>query len=224
MSLKKNPEVDNERLRVPIMFLGFFITVCIITLSFSYKSEVELAEIDRQAQEKMEVPEELEVIEEEEEQEEPEVPEIQDLEIPPEPSEEIEVIESKDEDEAVVVEIVEIDVEPDPEPEPEAPIVEFPDKEAEFPGGMAAMRKFLAENVKYPEISMELRDQGRVIVEFIINKDGSIEQVVIRKGVSKELDAEARRVVYSMPKWIPAETGGERVRTKARIPINFILQ
>lgn len=224
MSVKKNPEVDNERLRIPLIFLGFFIVGSIITLSFSYKQEVVLGDLDRREQVKEDIPEELEVIEEEEEREEPVVQEIEELEIPPEPSEEIVEVESVDEDEPVVVKTIEIDIKPDDAPKPAAPIIDYPDKEAVFPGGPAAMKKFIAENIKYPEISMDLGDQGRVFVEFVINQDGTIEQVKIIRGVSKELDAEARRVVRAMPKWTPAEQGGEPVRARARIPINFILQ
>jgi len=225
MSVKKNPEVDNERLRVPLLFLGFFIVGSIITLSFSFKQEVELSGLNRQEQAKDDVPEELEIIEvEDDEIDEPVVQEIDDLEIPPEPSEEIVEVESKDVDEKVQVDPIEIDIKPDPVPEPAAPIVDFPDKEASFPGGAAAMQKFIAENIKYPEIAMDLGDQGRVFIEFVINKDGTIKQVKILRGVSKELDAEARRVVRSMPKWTPAEQKGEPVRARARIPINFILQ
>lgn len=225
MSLKKNPEVDNERLRIPLIFLGFFIVASIITLSFSYKQEVQLSDLDRMEQEKGDIPEELQIIEDEEEpEEEPVIQEIEELDVPPEPTEEIKEVESKDEDEKVVVETIEIEVEPDDVPEPSAPIVDFPDKEASFPGGSAAMIKFINEHVKYPEMSQELGDQGRVFVEFVINKDGTIEQVKVLRGISKELDAEAKRVVRSMPKWTPAEAGGERVRARARIPITFILQ
>lgn len=225
MSVKKNPEVDNERLRIPLLFLGFFIVGSMITLSFSFKQEVALSDINRGEQEVGDIPEELEIIEiEDEPEDEPVVQEIDDLEIPPEPSEDIVEVESTDEDEVIVIETIEIEITPDETPQPEAPIVDFPDKEASFPGGTAAMQRFIAENIKYPEIAMDLGDQGRVFVEFVINRDGSIEQVKILRGVSRELDAEARRVVMSMPKWTPAEQKGEPVRARARIPINFILQ
>lgn len=105
----------------------------------------------------------------------------------------------------------------------EEEITEFPDKEAEFPGGAQALRLFLAENIVYPEISMELGDQGRVFVEFVIEKDGSISNVKVLKGVSPELDAEAARVISIMPKWTPAVWNDKVVRARARIPINFTL-
>ncbi|MBW7867884.1 MAG: energy transducer TonB [Brumimicrobium sp.] len=224
MEIKKNPTADNERLRVPLVFLGFFIIGSLITLSFSYKEEVLLAGGDRMAQSKDDIPEELEIIEQENEPEdEPVVQEIEDMEIPPEPAEEIETVKNQDKDEQVRVETITIDIKPEAAPAPEAPIIDYPDKEASFPGGAAAMKKFLADNVKYPEIAMELGDQGRVFVEFVVNKDGSIEQVKVLRGVSSELDKEAQRVVRSMPKWVPAEANGEKVRARCRIPINFIL-
>lgn len=224
MEIKKDPKVDNERLRIPLVFLGFFIVGSLVTLSFSYKESADINAINRSKQSKDDIPEELEIVEIETPEDEPVVQEIEDMEIPPEPSEEIQEIESKDEDEVVRVETIEIEVEPEPAPAPAAPIVDYPDKEAVFPGGAAAMKKFLAENIKYPEIAMELGDQGRVFVEFVVNQDGSIEQVKILRGVSQEIDREAKRVVHSMPKWTPAESNGERVRARCRIPINFILQ
>lgn len=222
MESKKNPEVDNERLRLPLIFLGFFIVGSLVTLSFSFKQEVEIVSSGNEKREREEIPEELEVIEEE--KEEPVVQEIEEPEVTPPPSEEVEVKENVDKDEPIKVETPPIEIEPEPEPEPEAPIVDYPDKEAGFPGGAAAMKKFLADNIKFPEIAMELGDQGRVFIEFVVNKDGTIEQVKVLRGVSKEIDREARRVVRSMPKWTPAESNGEPVRARCRIPINFILQ
>ncbi len=222
MEIKKNPEVDNERLRLPLIFLGFFIVGSLVTLSFSFKQEVEIVSSENERRERTEIPEELEVIEEE--KEDVVVQEIQEPDVTPPPSEEIEVKKNVDKDEPIKVETIIINVKPDEAPQPEAPIVDYPDKEAGFPGGAAAMKKFLADNIKFPEIAMEMGDQGRVFIEFVVNKDGSIEQVKVLRGVSREIDAEARRVVRSMPKWEPAEANGEPVRARCRIPINFILQ
>src|SRR5690554_5178282 len=183
MAVKKNPEVDNERLRVPLIFLGFFIVGSLITLSFSFKNKVEIVLGDRDNQAVQEIPEQEELVEE-----------VQDLEVQEEPTEEIEVIESKDEDIKPDIKLEKIEEEPDI-PAPPAEIVDYPDVEAGFPGGAAAMKQFLADNIKYPEIAMELGDQGRVFIEFVVNKDGSIEQVKVLRGVSKEIDIEARRVV-----------------------------
>lgn len=97
------------------------------------------------------------------------------------------------------------------------------DRDAKFPGGIEAMKKYLSKNITYPEISMELGDYGRIFVEFVVNKDGSIEQVKVLRGVSAELDEEALRVVSEMPNWIPAIYKGEITRARCKIPINFEL-
>lgn len=221
MEKKKNPELDNERIKLPLKFLGFFIVASLIMLSFSYQVPTDIGGIDRDGRDKGEIPEEIVVVEQPED--EPVVQELPPPDIPPPPSEDIVEEESKDEDEQVVVETPPMDIEVD-EPEPEAPIVDYPDQEAEFPGGMAAMKQYLADNIKYPEIAMEMGDQGKVFVEFVVEKDGSITQIKILRGVSKEIDREAKRVVSGMPKWAPAESKGESVRARCRVPINFILQ
>lgn len=86
------------------------------------------------------------------------------------------------------------------------------------------MSKYLANNIKYPEIAMELGDQGRVFVEFVIEKDGSISNVRVLRGVSNEIDAESVRVVSNMKNWTPAIYKRKYVRARARIPINYILE
>jgi TonB family protein len=102
-----------------------------------------------------------------------------------------------------------------------APIVEFPDVEAYFPGGPAAMMKWIKANAKYPQTSIEMNEQGRVFLSCIVEKDGSITNVKVERGVSIDLDREAKRVVRKMPKWIPGEQSGKTVKTIVRIPISF---
>lgn len=103
-------------------------------------------------------------------------------------------------------------------------IIDYPDKEAQFPNGDDNMKNFIAQNILYPEISMELGDQGKVFIEFVVEKNGLITQVKVLRGVSDEIDAESIRVVRSMPKWKPAESAGELVRARCRMPINYVLQ
>ena len=91
----------------------------------------------------------------------------------------------------------------------------------EFPGGMEALMKFLSENVCYPEEAYKAGIQGRVVVSFIIEPDGSISNVQVVQGVNDSLDAEAVRVVRTMPKWTPGMEGGEAVRVKYNLPITF---
>ena len=93
----------------------------------------------------------------------------------------------------------------------------------EFPGGTPEMMKFLSTNVKYPEEAYSKGIEGRVMVKFIVEKDGSISNVKVVKSVSEALDAEAVRVVESMPKWKPGKQNGQLVRVFYTIPITFRL-
>ena len=104
-----------------------------------------------------------------------------------------------------------------------APIVEFPDVEAGFSGGPAAMMKWIKDNLVYPQTSIEMNEQGRVFLFFVVEKNGSITNVKVERGVSIDLDREAKRIVRKMPKWIPGEQSGKPVKTIVRIPILFIL-
>jgi TonB family protein len=94
----------------------------------------------------------------------------------------------------------------------------------EFPGGVGELMKFLSMAVKYPEAAEKTGTQGRVIVSYIVEKDGSISSAKVQKSVSEELDAEALRVVNAMPKWKPGTQKGEAVRVKYTIPISFRLK
>lgn len=93
-----------------------------------------------------------------------------------------------------------------------------------FPGGDADLMSYLNKNIKYPIVAQENNIQGKVTVQFIVGKDGSIEDVQIARGVDRSLDAEALRVIKSMPKWIPGKQGGRAVRVKYYVPVNFKLQ
>ena len=99
----------------------------------------------------------------------------------------------------------------------------------QFPGGPAALMQFLSTNVKYPKEAFEQGIQGRVIANFVVEKDGSITEArivksVVVKSVDPALDAEALRVVGTMPKWAPGTQNGEPVRVKYTVPITFRLQ
>ena len=94
----------------------------------------------------------------------------------------------------------------------------------EFPGGMAEAMKFLAKNIKYPVVAQEAKIEGRVIVQFVIERDGSVSDAKVMRGVNSELDAEAIRVVSMMPKWIPGKQRGKAVAVKYTMPIMFRLQ
>ena len=90
-----------------------------------------------------------------------------------------------------------------------------------FPGGDAEMYKFLAANIKYPATAAEEGVTGRVIVTFIVEKDGSLSNVKVLRGKHPDLDKEAIRIVKAMPKWIPGKRNNEVVRVSYNLPITF---
>ena len=93
-----------------------------------------------------------------------------------------------------------------------------------FPGGRELLLKYLAVNIKYPASAVKAKKQGRVIVTFIVQKDGSVTHAKIAKSIDPELDAEALRVVRGMPKWIPGTQLGKPVNVKYTLPVKFSLQ
>ena len=97
------------------------------------------------------------------------------------------------------------------------------EKAPAFPGGQKAMMEYLMKNIKYPAACQEAGIQGRVIVSFVVNKDGTIQNVEVIRGVHEKLDAEAVRVVKSMPAWSPGEQQGRKVRSKFQLPVFFRL-
>jgi len=103
-------------------------------------------------------------------------------------------------------------------------IYEMAEQMAEFPGGTNALMKFLQQKLRYPAAASENGIEGRVAVSFVIEKDGSISNATVVKGVNPALDKEALRVVLSMPKWKPAKQAGKNVRFKYTVPITFKLQ
>jgi len=94
----------------------------------------------------------------------------------------------------------------------------------QFPGGAAALMEYLSKNVRYPEEAHKNGIQGRVIATFVVEKDGSITEARVVRSVDKLLDAEALRVLSTMPNWIPGRQNGEPVRVKYTVPITFKLQ
>ncbi len=93
----------------------------------------------------------------------------------------------------------------------------------QFPGGMQALMEFLSKNIRYPKEAFEANKQGRVIANFVIEKDGSISEAKVVKSVDPALDEEAVRVINAMPNWMPGRQSGKAVRVKYTVPINFRL-
>ena len=136
-------------------------------------------------------------------------------------TETIEVSTEETEQEVVIAAPVEAPV----EEEEEEVVFVVVESMPEFPGGQQALFKYLSENLKYPVIAQENGIQGRVICQFVVNKDGSIVDVeVVRSGGDPSLDKEAIRVIKSMPKWKPGKQRGKAVRVKYTVPVNFKLQ
>lgn len=109
------------------------------------------------------------------------------------------------------------------EPEREEEVFQVVEKMPEFPGGSAELMKWLNKTLKYPSIAQDNGIQGRVIVQFVVNKDGSIVDPVVVKNVDPYLDKEALRVVKLMPNWSPGEQRGKAVRVKFTLPVTFRL-
>ena len=100
----------------------------------------------------------------------------------------------------------------------------MPETMPQFPGGREVLLKYLAVNIKYPASAVKAKKQGRVIVTFIVQKDGSITHAKIARSIDPELDAEALRVVKGMPKWTPGTQLGKPVSVKYTLPVKFSLQ
>ena len=109
------------------------------------------------------------------------------------------------------------------EPEEEDQIFQVVEEDAKFPGGNNELMKYLQKNIKYPSICQEQGIQGRVIVQFVVEKDGSITDVQVIKAINPYLDKEAVRVVSTMPKWSPGKQRGKPVRVRFTLPVTFRL-
>ena len=103
-------------------------------------------------------------------------------------------------------------------------IFEVVEKNPEFSYNGMSLMQYLGKSIKYPTIAQETGTQGRVIVQFVVNKDGSIVDVKVVRGVDPYLDKEAIRVISTMPKWKPGEQRGKPVRCKFTVPVMFKLQ
>ena len=113
---------------------------------------------------------------------------------------------------------------PEPPKEEENKVFDVVEENPSFPGGQAALMQWLNENIKYPVIAAENCIQGRVIVQFVVSKTGSISDVRVVRGVDPSLDKEAVRVVSNMPNWTPGRQNGTTVNVRFTLPVTFRLQ
>ena len=226
MQLKKSPKasLEDKKLTYVLMGLVLVLSICYVAFEWTEKevTKYEVTDTDFFFEEEIDI--------QQTSQETPPPP-------PPPAVQEVEVLNVVEYD--VETESIEINTEDDKDVEVViAPPVEAPVEEEEeevvfmvvesmpeFPGGQQALFKYLAENVKYPVIAQENGIQGRVICQFVVNKDGSIVDVVaVRSSGEPSLDKEAIRVIKSMPKWKPGKQRGKPVRVKYTVPVNFRLQ
>lgn len=226
MDVKKSPKASLEDKKSIYLLMGFVAVLSLLYIGFEWtKHEVTIYEDTT-----------TEVIEEEE------IEIIQTAEVlppppPPDVPEVIEILNVVEDD----VETAEIEIDTEDEDDKavviQAPVTSGPTQEEDtevvfvvvesmpsFPGGDAALFKYLNDNIKYPVIAQESGIQGRVTCQFVVNRDGSIVDIEVVRSVDKSLDAEAIRVIKNMPRWTPGKQRGKTVRVKYTLPVNFRLQ
>jgi len=227
MEVKKSKKADLEGKKSTWLLVGYVLILAILFVAFEWSERDMKVTTDTGIAEVV-FEEEMIPITEQEQKVTPPPPEA------PKVEEVLEIVEndanveestiqaSDDMDKAVEIKYVAPVVEEeDPE---EQQIFQIVEEMPEFPGGMAECLKFLAKNLKYPTIAQENGVQGRVIIQFVVNKDGSIVEPVVARGVDPYLDKEALRVVSTMPKWKPGKQLGKAVRVKYTVPVTFKLQ
>ena len=133
-------------------------------------------------------------------------------------------VKGNDDADGTVLKAVEKIAEPEPpkQEEEQNKIFEVVEQQPQFPGG--SVNGWLADHIKYPVVAAENGISGRVVVQFVVERDGSVSQVRVVRGVDPSLDKEAQRVISSMPKWIPGKQNGQAVRSRFTVPVTFRLQ
>ena len=133
-------------------------------------------------------------------------------------------VKGNDEAGGEVLKAKEVIAQPEPPKEEETKVFDVVEVMPSFPGGQGALFEWLSKNIKYPVVAEENGVQGRVIVSFVVERNGSITDVQVVKSVDPSLDKEAVRVVKAMPHWIPGKQNGSAVRVKFTVPVTFRLQ
>jgi protein TonB len=228
MELKKSPKANLENKRSLFIELGLVISILACLYGFQTTSGVKPTDTFGTLTGKQ-IEEELTPItqQEEEKQELPPLPKVADLllivENNTEITDELVIIDTEATPETAITAQMQSHRKPEVDVE-ETTIFYAPQQMPLFPGGDAALLKFLSQNVKYPLIAVQNGITGKVTVNFVVNKDGSISDAKIIRGVDQALDQEALRVIYSMPKWKPGKQNDKPVRVSFTVPINFVLQ
>jgi protein TonB len=226
MQLKKSPKasLEDKKLTYVLMGLVLVLSICYVAFEWTEKevTKYEVTDTEFFFEEEIDIQQTTQ-----ETPPPPPPPAVQEVEVlnVVEDDVETETIEINTEDDKDVEVVIAPPVEAPVEEEEEEVIFVVVESMPEFPGGQQALFKYLAENVKYPVIAQENGIQGRVICQFVVNKDGSIVDVVaVRSSGEPSLDKEAIRVIQSMPKWKPGKQRGKPVRVKYTVPVNFRLQ
>ncbi len=228
MEVKKSPKADLENKKSVFMLLGLTITLAIILIAFEWTStDVEISKFEMTADANAE--EEIMPVTRQEEVKPPPPPpppKVADVLIIVEDNTELEDdapminTESNENKSVVITKVAAIEE----EDEAAAPVFFIVEDMPEFPGGETALRKYIAESVKYPPIAQENGLQGRVYISFVVNSKGQVVDVKVARGVDPNLDKEAMRVFQTMPTWKPGKQRGKAVKVSYTMPINFVLQ
>ncbi|WP_329903975.1 TonB family protein [Porphyromonas pogonae] len=230
MEIKKSPQANLENQKGLSFLLGLVVALAIVFVSLEARTSDAADKIDKKALDISDIDDALVIQDQKQEEPEPE----------PEPQQKVEVTlpdEFKVMDNSVKVEKValvstdERDKLPPPAPvmapkkteENLEQIFEIVEENPEFVGGTAKMYKWMKDNLNYPEIAQENNVQGKVIVRFVVERDGSISNVEVARGVDPQLDKEAMRMVKAMPKWKPGMQQGKAVRARFTLPVVFKL-
>lgn len=220
MESKKNNEANIEQFRFPIMLMSMLFIGGLVLASFSYTSSVERDFRGVAGDRAVEITFMEEVKPVVKPEEEPQLAVV----LPPSEIIKIDSNTNKVPDPKIIVPILPDIKIGDDKVVVDLPVIDFPDVEALFPGGAAELQRWINSNVQYPQTSIEMNEQGRVYLSFVVETDGSLSNISIERGVSEDLDKEAKRVLRKMPNWEAGEVKGKKVRTRCRLPIIFTLE
>nr|MBD3623195.1 TonB family protein [Sunxiuqinia sp.] len=227
MEPKKSPKADLESKRNIFVQIGFVVALGLCLLAFEWTSKVDQAASLGSVAEQDVEDEIIPITRQEEVKPPPPPPPPKVVEVLNIVDDETEIedeleIEDTDIDEQTAIEVAPVIQEE--EEADEGQVFFIVEDMPEFPGGELALRKFIANAIKYPVIAQENGIQGKVYVNFVVDTDGSITNARIARGVDSSLDKEALRVVNTLPRWKPGQQRGKPVKVSYTVPINFVLQ
>ena len=227
MEIKKSPKADLEGKKTTNLFIGAIMVLAVLFVGFEWSERDRKVVTDSGIVDPVFEEEIIPITEQEQPKQAPPPPEA------PKAEEVLNIIENDSQveestvqasdDTQAAVEVKYTPVEVEEEEVDEQQIFQVVEENPEFPGGMKECMKFLSNNIKYPQISQENGVQGRVIIQFVVNADGSIVDPVVVRGVDPYLDKEALRVIKLMPKWKPGKQRGKAVRVRYTQPVLFRL-